>query len=302
MTHSHSHDHQHAPHSFNFAFALAIFLNAAFVAAQIFYALRAHSMGLLADAAHNAGDVIGLILAWIANWLLTLPAREQYSYGYRRTTMIAALANALILIASSMFIIWESINKLRHPVFVNSQMMSIVAFIGILINGSTALLFMRGAQSDLNIKSAFIHLTSDAAISVGVVIGGLLILWTHIFWIDPLIGLLIVGAILWSTFALLSDCVHLIMDAVPSHINQVDVQAYLEKLPGVSTVHDLHIWGLSTREVALTAHLVMPDKKLTDEAFHEINATLKKRFRIDHATLQVESGNLEFPCHTQEIC
>jgi len=302
MSHNHSHSHHHAPNSFNTAFALAVFFNAAFVIFQAIYALKAHSMSLLADAAHNAGDVFGLILAWIANWLLTLPARKRYSYGFKRATMFAALANALLLFTSSIFIIVEAVEKLRHPMFVDSQIIALVAFAGIIINGGTALLFMRGAHNDLNIKSAFLHLASDALISLGVVIAGIIIFFTHAYWLDAVAGLLIVATILWGTFGLFADSLNLILDAVPRHINYSEIANYLKKISGVTAIHDLHIWGLSTREVALTAHLVMPKQKLSDEDFREINATLKKVFHIDHATLQVESGNIKFPCHTQENC
>lgn len=298
----HSHDHSDSHPSFNFAFALAVFFNAAFVIFQAIYALKANSMGLLADAAHNAGDVIGLMLAWLANWLLNLPARKRYSYGFRRTTMFAALANALLLIASTLFIVFESIDKILHPTLANSTIIMLVACIGIFINGSTALLFMRGAHSDLNIKSAFLHLAGDAAISLGVVVSGVLIHFTHYHWIDPVTGLLIVIVILWSTFGLLRDAINLMLDAVPRHIQMVAVQKYLEKITGVTEVHDLHIWGLSTREVALTAHLVMPNATLSDQVLCDINQTLKNNFQIDHVTLQVESGNIKFPCHKKEKC
>lgn len=301
MSHSH-HSHSHAPHSFNVAFALAIFLNASFVFFQAIYALKAHSMSLLADAIHNAGDVFGLILAWIANWLLTLPARKRYSYGFRRATMFAALINALLLMVSSIFIIWESIEKLHHPIIIHSQIVAWVAFIGIIINGGTALLFMRGAHADLNIKSAFLHLANDALISFGVVIAAIVILFTQAYWIDALFGLIIVTTVLWSTLKLLSDSLTLILDAVPRHVDDVAIQHYLKKITGVTNVHDLHVWGLSTREVALTAHLVMPGKKLSDEELNQVNKMLKKNFHIDHATLQIESGSQEFPCHMQENC
>ncbi|MDX1900815.1 MAG: cation diffusion facilitator family transporter [Gammaproteobacteria bacterium] len=296
------HNHSHTPNSFNFAFSLAVFFNATFVIFQAIYAIKSHSMSLLADAAHNAGDVVGLLLAWLANWLLSLPARKRYSYGFRRTTMFAALTNALLLIASTMFIVFESIQKILHPVAVNSNTIMIVAFIGIIINGSTALLFMRGAHSDLNIKSAFLHLAGDAVISFGVVIAGCLIYFTHANWIDPISGILIVIVILWSTFGLLRDAVNLMLDAVPRHIQFMAVQEYLENLSGVTNVHDLHIWGLSTREVALTAHLVMPGTQLSDETLGNINQTLKKDFQIDHITLQVETGNIAYPCHKKEKC
>jgi cobalt-zinc-cadmium efflux system protein len=297
-----SHDHSHAPENFNRAFVIAIFLNLAFTLSQIFYAFVANSMSLMADAMHNFGDVFGLVLAFAANWLLSLPARKRYSYGFKKTTILAALTNALILVASSAVISYQAIYKFFHPSDVNEMIVIIVALIGIFINGGTALLFMKGAHHDLNIKSAFLHLLSDALISFGVVISAILIYFTKLEWIDSIVGLLIVVIILWGTSGLLRDSVRMILDAVPRHIDQTGVLSYLQKLAGVQKVHDLHIWGLSTKEIALTAHLVMPEGRLTDADFEKINHDLKSLFRIDHATLQVESGNKEHPCKHEEVC
>lgn len=300
--HSHcNHTHAH-PKSFNLAFALAIGLNLTFTVFQVIYAFLANSMGLLADAAHNFGDVFGLVLAWGASWLLTLPARKRYSYGFKRTTILAALVNALILVATSALIIYQSLYKLFHVSEVNGVMMIFVALVGIFINGGTALLFMKGAEDDLNIKGAFLHLMMDALISIGVVVSGVIIFFTNKFWIDPLTGLIIVFIILLSTWGLLRDSVRLILDAIPHHIDQHGVGNYLKEIPGVAAVHDLHIWGLSTKEIALTAHLVMPEGELSDADFKEINSVLKTKFRIDHATLQVEKGHTEFPCARSETC
>lgn len=300
--HDHSHHHHPAPQSFNFAFGTAVLLNLAFTVFQVIYALLADSMSLLADAVHNFGDVFGLMLAWGANWLLTLPARKRYSYGFKRTTIIASLTNALILVATSALITYESIDKFFHLTAVDGQVVIIVALIGIIINGSTALLFMRGAHDDLNIKGAFLHLLGDAVISIGVVVGGTTIFFTHQMWIDPLIGLLIVGIILWGTWGLLRDSVSLILDAIPRHIDPHQIEDYFKNLPGVQTVHDLHIWGLSTKEIALTVHLIMPTSRLSDEDFQTINRVLKQQFHIDHATIQVETGSAEFPCEQINPC
>jgi cobalt-zinc-cadmium efflux system protein len=302
QNHSHGHDHHHAPQSFNKAFAIAVGLNLTFMLFQASYALIAGSMSLLADAAHNFGDVFGLILAWGANWLLTLPASERYSYGFKRTTIIAALTNALILVATSAIIAYESIHKLLHITSVNESIVIIVATIGIFINGGTALLFMKGAHDDLNIKGAFLHLLGDALISIGVVIGGILILYTKQAWLDPLIGLLIITIILWSTFGLLRNSVSLILDAVPHNIKFNSVQDYLHSIPGVTAIHDLHIWSLSTKEIALTAHLVMPADALSDETYKQINRVLKQKFNIDHATIQVEKGSVDFVCQRTDSC
>lgn len=297
----HGHTH-HLPKSFNAAFAISVTLNLLFTIFQAVYAFKANSMSLLADAAHNFGDVFGLTLAWGASWLLTLPARKRYSYGYKRTTILAALANAVILIATAALITYESIYKLLHLSHVDGWIVMIVALVGIAINGGTALLFMKGAEDDLNIKGAFLHLVADALISIGVVVAGGAILLTGWMWLDPVVSLLIVVIILWGTWGLLRDSVRLILDAIPHHIDQHHVEAYLKSIEGVSAVHDLHIWGLSTKEIALTAHLVIPDRVLSDADYEIINAALKEKFRIDHVTIQVETGNKEFPCARSETC
>jgi cobalt-zinc-cadmium efflux system protein len=306
--HSHSpaehggHGHHHAPQSFNLAFAIAVSLNLGFSIIEIFYALMANSMGLLADAIHNIGDVFGLALAWGANWLLTIPARKRYSYGFKRTTIIAALINALLLVSSSAVIAYESIYKLLNVAVVNEWIVIVVAILGICVNGGTALLFIKGADEDLNIKGAFLHLLSDAVIAIGVVLGGVLIYYTGKMWIDPAVGLLIVVTILWSTWGLLRDSISLIMDAVPRFIDYQSVKKFLEDLPNVNAIHDLHIWGLSTKEVALTAHLVMAPGQATSVDYRNINSVLKDKFRINHVTVQVEMENSEFLCLRSESC
>lgn len=301
--HDRSHDHAaHTTHASHFAFATAIILNLGYTVAQATYALMANSMGLLADAGHNLGDVLALILAWGANWLLTLPARKRYSYGFKRTTILAALSNSLILVAAAALIAYETIYKLFHLSPINTHIVIIVALVGIIINGGTALLFLKGAREDLNIKSALYHLLSDALISFGVVVAAMLVMWTGKLWIDPLIGLVIVVTILQGTRGLLRDSVSLLLDAVPHHINHVEVKHYLENLPGITAVHDLHIWGLSTREIALTAHLVMPQGMLSDADYQKINTLLREKFKIQHATIQVESGSIEHPCEQSERC
>jgi len=299
----HDHGHHHAPpQSFNMAFAIAISLNFAFVIFEVIYALSANSMGLLADAAHNFGDVFGLILAWGANWLMTLPARKRYSYGFKRTTIIAAVTNALVLVASSALIAFESIYKLMHLSQVNGTVITFVALVGILVNGGTALLFIKGAHDDLNIKGAFLHLLSDALVAFGVVIAGLGIYYTGKMWIDPLVGILIVFTILWSTWGLLRDSVSLILDAIPHYIDQVGVNDFLSSIPDVVAVHDLHIWGLSTKEVALTAHIVISAHHAANVDYKNINQVLKEKFRINHVTIQVEMQDSDFLCVRSETC
>lgn len=298
---SHHHDHVH-PQQFNKAFALAIFLNLGFTFIEAIYAIVANSMSLLADAGHNLGDVLGLLLAWGANWLLTKPSTERYSYGYRRTSIIASIINALLLVATSAIIAYESIIKLIHPEQVEEFIVIVVAFIGILINGGTALLFMRGSKGDLNIKGAFLHLAADALISVGVVIAATVIYFTGWDMLDPIIGLMIVIVILAGTWGLLRDSVILLLDAVPHAIERQEVKEFLINLQGVTDVHDLHIWGLSTKEIALTAHLVMPDNYLSDQEHHTLQHDLKEKFNIDHITIQIEKGQGEHPCNLDNIC
>lgn len=309
MHHNHSHAHHgHGSHhhgipgSLNTAFAIAITLTLLYTFAEIGYGFAANSMSLLADAAHNLGDVLGLGLAWIANWLLTLPARKRYSYGFKRTTIIAALINAFILIATSALIAYESIQKLLHLTTVDEGIVIVIGLIGIVVNGGSSLLFMRSAAEDLNIKGAFLHLVADALILVGVVVSAVIIHYTDLRWIDPVVGLIIVGIVVWGAWGLLRDSLHLILDAVPRYIDHAGVKDYLIHYPGVTAVHDLHIWGLSTREIALTAHLIMPKKRLMNTDYKEINTVLHEKFNIDHVTLQVEEDSKEDPCIRREIC
>lgn len=299
--HTHHHDH-HDVKSFNKSFAIAVTLALTFTLAEGMYGIIANSMSLLADAAHNLGDGLGLILAWLANWLLSFPARKRYSYGYKRTTIIAALANAFILVATSVLIAYESIHKLFALTAINETIVIIVGLLGIVINGGSALLFMRGAHHDLNIKGAFWHLLADMLISAGVVVAAVIILFTGWIWVDPVVGLIIVMIVLWGTWGLLRDSLRLILDAVPHYIDYAGVKNYLSTYPGVTALHDLHIWGLSTREVALTAHLIMPEKPLTDADYKIINAVLHEQFKINHATLQVEAGSPDDPCLRSETC
>jgi len=294
--------HHHTPNKMNRAFAIAVGLNLVFILFEGSYALLANSMSLLADAGHNMGDVIGLLMAWAANWLLTRPSKENYSYGYKRFSILSALCNAIILIITSTLIAYESINKLMHPAAVNETIVVVVAFIGILINGGTALLFMRGAHDDLNVKAAFIHLAADALISIGVVITGIIILFTGKMWLDPAAGLIIVVFIVWTTWGLFRDSISLMLDAVPPSVDQQQVIEYLHKIAGVTALHDLHIWGLSTKEIALTVHLVVPEKSLSDADYLRINKDLKQQFKIDHATIQVESGHEDFLCERSDTC
>ncbi|MBS0359434.1 MAG: cation transporter [Proteobacteria bacterium] len=300
--HHHHHDHHTATNQYNTAFGISVFLNLAFVVIQSIYAIQADSMSLLADAGHNLGDVLGLAFAWGANWLLTREANKRYSYGHKKTTILAALANALLLVAASAIISYESIINLMSHKTVNSTIVIVIALIGVFINAGTALLFLKGSKDDLNIKGAFVHLAADALISAGVVITGILIHFTQWNWLDPIIGLVIVFTILISTWGLLRDSVNLLLAAVPAGIDQNAVKKYLQNISGVSEVHDLHIWGLSTRENALTAHLVMPEKTLSDDDYQTINHELIHHHRIHHVTIQVEKGENPDPCGKAKTC
>lgn len=298
----HGHSHGHETAHFNKLFAIAVTFNLLYVILEVGYGFAANSMSLLADAVHNFGDVIGLILSWFANWLLSFPPKKRYSYGFKRVTVIASLINALLLVATSALIAYESILKLMHLNDVNENIVIVIGMIGIIVNGGSSLLFMKGASDDLNIRSAFWHQLADALILIGVVVSATIISYTGWEWIDPAMGLVIVAIVLWGTWGLMRDSVHLILDATPRYIDRTGVNQYLEAIPGVETIHDVHIWGLSTREVALTAHLVIPNGKLTDADYFRINKELRDRFSIDHATIQVEDGSDTDPCHRTHTC
>lgn len=289
------HHHEHSLQKFNLAFIIAIVLNAAFVVIEAIYAYSAHSTSLLADAGHNLGDVLGLMMAWVAMLLLAKKATDKYSYGFKRTTILAAIVNALLLIITTFVILYESLEKLLHPHAVNELQVIIVAAIGIVINGATALLFAKG-QHDLNIKAAFLHLAYDALISVAVVITGIIIWWTGWLIVDPIVGLLIAVTIFYGAWRLLRDSVNLIMDAVPHNIDQEKITHFLVQYPGVKECHHLHIWGLSTNETALTTHLVMPNG-ISDAELDDLHQQLAKQFAIHHATIQVERGEQDGCCH-----
>ncbi len=281
------HSHSHQVPSFNLAFFIAIVANGLFVICQIVFALWANSTSLLADAIHNLGDVLGLILSWIANGLLVWLPTQQKTYGMKKTSILAALANGLLLVFTCGIIATEALYKLFWPTEVKAFSVMIVATLGILINGSTAALFLRGTD-DLNVRSAFLHLLYDAFISVGVVFSAAVLYWTNWLWIDPLVGLLIALLIIKGTWSLFSDSFRLIIDAVPRHISWVDVRNDLLAEPGVKEIHDLHIWAMSTRENALSVHLFMPDEPLSDEARQRLVSVLEKKHTIHHATIQVE--------------
>lgn len=283
---NHSHDHHHA--DFSKAFALGVALNVVYIIVEAACGLAFNSLALLADAGHNTSDVLGLILAWVAHYLARLPASERRTYGWKGSSILAALFNALILLIAVGGIVWEAIQRLIDPVKVGGMTVIWVAAVGVVINTLTALLFFAGRKHDLNIKGAFLHMAADAAVSVGVVIAGLVIYFSDAFWVDPLTSLLVAAVILIGTWGLLKDSANLAMQGVPREIDSQEVRAYLNQLPGVEGVHDIHIWAMSTTEVALTAHLIRPGLQDNDELLAEISRELHDRFGIEHVTVQIE--------------
>jgi cobalt-zinc-cadmium efflux system protein len=288
--HGHDHGHGHAPAGYGRAFAIGILLNSAFVLVEAGLGIWSGSMALVADAGHNLSDVMSLLIAWGAAYMSARPANSRFTYGYKSSSILAALANAGLLLVALGAILFETIDRLFDPAPVQGMTMIAVAGVGIVVNGATALLFASGRKHDINIRGAFMHMAADALVSVGVVVAGVAILLTGELLIDPVTSLLIVGVIAWGTWGLLKDSVKLALLAVPDSIDEGAVRGFLAGLPGVSAVHDLHIWPMSTTETALTAHLVMPQGQPGDAFLHEIAHELEHRFRIGHATVQVETG------------
>ncbi len=282
------HGHTHVPTSHGRAFAIGVVLNSVFVVVELVYGIMADSMALIADAGHNLSDVLSLLLAWGAAKLATRPASERFTYGYKSSTIIAAIANAMLLLVALGMILMETIERFSDPQPVQAGTVMIVAGIGIVINTATALMFMRGGKDDLNIRGAFLHMAADALVSLGVVISGALIWWTGALWLDPVTSLIIVALIGATTWGLLKDSVKLGLNAVPDHINIAKVRDFLETQPGVTTVHDLHIWPMSTTEAALTAHLIMPEGHPGDCFLFNLAVELKRDYNIEHSTFQVE--------------
>ncbi len=284
------HDHSHQIKNYNKAFALGIGLNMAFVLVEIGYGLAADSLALIADAGHNFSDVLSLILAWGASYLATRAATDKRTYGYRKGTILASLANAILLLFALGAIAWEAIGRLWSPQPVEGMTVILVASIGVIINTVTALLFLSGQKEDLNIRGAFLHMAADAAISLGVALGGAIILWTGWILIDPILSLGIVVVILLATWSLLRESMDLAMDSVPSGTNLVGIREYLKALPGVTQMHDLHVWALSTSEVALSAHLVVKEGEDCSRLLEEAQRHLHEEFGIEHSTIQLEPG------------
>lgn len=290
----HSHGgHSHAPASYGRAFAIGVVLNTAFVLIEATYGYLSGSMALVADAGHNLSDVLSLLIAWGASVMTARPATARYTYGFKSSSILAALTNAALLLIAIGAILFETVHRLFDPAPVEGMTMIVVAAIGVLINGGTAMLFMSGRKHDINIRGAFLHMAADALVSVGVVAAGALILLTGKVWIDPVTSLVIVAVIGWGTWGLLKDSVKMGLLAVPAGIDDAQVRAHLAALPGVNAVHDLHIWPMSTTETALTAHLVMLGGHPGDAFLLGLAQELEHRFRIGHTTIQIEVGEAD---------
>jgi cobalt-zinc-cadmium efflux system protein len=304
MGHGHHHQHghhghrghDHAPASFDRAFAWGIGLNILYVATEIGAGLWFGSVALLADAGHNLSDVLGLGVAWAGAALARRPATKRFTYGFKSSTILAAMLNALLLMLALGAIVLEASRRIAYPAPIAGPEIAAVAAIGIAINGFTAWLFARGRHGDVNIRGAYLHMLSDAAVSAGVVVAGLLIWWTGQYWIDPMTSLIIAGIIFWQTAGLLRETTEMALQAVPRELDYDKVRMALRVLPGVERVHDLHIWPMSTTEPVLTAHLVMPDGSAGDAFLRDAQAMLRERFGIGHATLQIERGEVGDGC------
>jgi cobalt-zinc-cadmium efflux system protein len=294
------HDHHHGPSNLatatqaqKRAFALGVGLNLAFCIVEAFVGFFSNSMALLADAGHNFCDVIGLALAWIALLVSGLSAAGRFTYGFKRSSILAAFVNAILLLVSCVWLVWESFTRLFHPQPVQSVPLIITALVGIGINGYTAWLFTKGSKDDINVRGAFLHLAADAAVSLGVALSGVVIFFTHFEQIDSIVSLLIVGVILKTTWSLLGESLMQLFDAVPQHVNLEEVRALLLKTPGVTKIHDLHVWNIGTSLTALSAHVSSSDVLATSREIHEISHILQEKHRIGHPTIQVEPEDEE---------
>ena len=287
----HSHSHSHGPLNYDRVFAIGITLNVTYAAIEAAAGFWLNSLSLIADAGHNFSDVLGLLLAWAAVWLSRKEPSSRHSYGLGRSSILAALANAMLLLAALGVIVWESMTRFSNPQPIMTGPVVWIATIGILINGFTAWLFMRGSKTDINVRGAYLHMAADAAVSAGVVVSALVMAWTGWLWLDPLTSLIIAAVIAVGSWRLLVDSLRLSLDAVPPHINAEAIALYLASDSQVKDLHDLHIWALSTEAVALTAHVVCPDGHPGDAWLAKICDELHEKYDIDHATIQVETGD-----------
>ncbi|MCE7914688.1 MAG: cation transporter [Nitrosomonas sp. PRO4] len=291
--------HHHTPETHNRLFIIAVLLNTIYVIIEFAYGFIANSAALMADAGHNLSDVLALLLAWAAAMLARKEPSERFTYGLRSTSILAALGNAVFLLIICGGIAWEAMQRLSDPPVVAELTVTLVATAGIFINGLSAWLFIKGSQADINIRGAYLHMMADAAVSLGVVISGIGMMVSGWYWLDPVISLVIVIVIVMATWGLLRESVHLALNAVPPGIDALAIETYLRNHPGVTDIHDLHIWGMSTTESALTVHLVMPDGYPGDTFMDDMMETLNSRFNIHHCTLQVEMGTTNHACVLQ---
>ena len=298
--HEHPHDHHHGHKDHHHhqlpragarrAFAIGVALNSAFVAVEWIYGVMAGSLALIVDATHNFSDVIGLLMAWGAIALSRRPPSPRFTYGLGSTTILAALANAMLLLVAVGGIAWEAIHRFQNAAAINETTMIWVALLGVVINAVTAWMFMSERKEDLNMRGAYLHMAADAAVSLGVAIAGIGMLYTGWLWLDPLVSLVIVAVIFVGTWGLLRDSTRLALQAAPEHIDPLGVRRYLAALPGVTEVHDLHIWAMSTTENAMTAHMVMPAGHPGDDFFADVVEHIEHQFHIGHVTIQIETG------------
>ena len=289
-----AHQHQH-PVKHNNAFKFGIILNVLFVIVEVIYGFKANSSALLADAGHNMVDVLSLILVWVATYLATKKPNGNFTYGYRKSTILSSLINGLFLMLSAVFIAYEAFDKLINGASVQGSIVIIVALVGVIINTATALLFMKGQEDDLNIKGAFLHMAADAGVSLGVAIGGAIILYTGLNWIDPVLGLLIVAFIIYTTWSLLRESVFLAIDAAPEKFDVEHIELAILSHQHVLKIHDLHVWALSTSQNALSVHVVS-DSNASDQLLEELNKIIKKQFNISHNTIQIEKSTAHLHC------
>lgn len=297
-----SHHHHHAAPDYNRAFAIGVALNIIFVVIEVFYGVLANSLALITDAGHNLSDVLGLLLAWGASYLAAKQPSLRRTYGYSRATILASMFSGLLLLAAVAVISWEAVRRIMEPTEPVGQTIMVVAGIGVVINTVTAWFFVSGKDHDLNIRGAYLHMAADALVSVGVVVSGFVIWKFGLKWFDPLSSLVIAAVILWSTWDLLRDSLNLAIDGVPRELDPSAVREWLSAQPGVEGMHDLHIWPMSTTETALTAHLLMPVPPVDDRFLHELAQQLHERFKISHATFQVERGGDEKRCMQLDNC
>jgi cobalt-zinc-cadmium efflux system protein len=290
MGHSHGHNQSHT-NNYNKTFAIGIGLNIVFVVVEVFYGLVANSSALLADAGHNASDVLGLIFAWFAVWMSSKKPTNRFTYGFKKTTILISVLNAFLLFGAVIAIGWDAIGKFKNPEPVAGTQVMVVAGIGVFINTITALMFLKGQKDDLNIKGAFLHMAADAGVSLGVVVSGLLIVKTGLQWIDPVMSFIIILVILWGTWKLFTESIRLALDAVPSNIKFESVKSAILKINEVHGLHDLHIWALSTNENALSVHVITTTQN-TDSLLNELKEKLAQEFSIKHLTIQLEKENL----------